>query len=151
MIFLIGRKKRRREENGGLEVLLYMLLTQKGGDANNVLFTVEKYSDLGRQYINRLRIGYLRNAGSDPDNDLKKNLGTVFCETAGIMFRNGAARGAEYMEGAGGIAENNRVRTQKIKNEIINSAGIVFTMVMMFMIIIYFLAPYIDFFNINNI
>jgi hypothetical protein len=55
------------------------------------------------------------------------------------------------MEGAGEIMRNNRNRAGKVRNEIVNSVGIIFTMVIMFLIIIYFLSPYTSFFNIYSI
>jgi hypothetical protein len=148
---MIRNKRKSREELDGLSVLLYMLLTQREADANGVLFTLEKYSEHNRKPINQLRISYLKNISPDFDGGIRRSLGATFYEASGLLFRSGTVRAVEYLEGAGEITRSGRSRIAKVRNEIVNSIGIIFTMVIMFLIVIYFLSPYMGFFKMNNI
>jgi hypothetical protein len=148
---MVRNKRKNREELDGLTILLYMLLTQREADANGVLFTIEKYSEHNRKPINQLRISYLKNVSPDFDGSIRRSLGATFYEASGLLFRSGTARAIEFLEGAGEIVRSSRSRITKVRNEIVNSIGIIFTMVIMFLIVIYFLSPYMGFFKMNNI
>jgi hypothetical protein len=137
-----------RDETEALMVLLHMMADQKDKDANNIVFDLEKYASRNRKTINEIRIDYLKNNKNKLDTAKKKGNDPVFFEAAAILYERGAKRAAEFLEGAFEMKRNNLVRIMKVKNEIVNSVGVVLTMAMMFLIVIYFLAPYTDMFDI---
>ena len=136
-----------KNESDALTILTFMLLVQKDRDSNGILFELEKYSKHNRKLLNELRINYLKNnIGNNTKYKTKRAL--LLVEVIEILFSSGAIRAVEFLEGTSDLRKNDQKRIIKVKSEIVNSLGIVFTMVMMFIIIIYFLSPYTEFINI---
>ena len=145
---VIFSRARIRDEIEALMVLLHMMADQKDKDANNIVFNLEKYASLNRKEINEMRVNYLKNNKNMLMTAKKKKMDPAFFEATAILYERGAKRTAEFLEGAFEMKRNNLIRIMKVKNEVVNSAGVVLTMAMMFLIVIYFLAPYTDMFNI---
>jgi len=147
-MYVIYLRTRVKDEIEALMVLLHMMADQKDRDANNIVFDLEKYASRNRKTINEIRINHLKNNKSILEAEKKKGVDPVFIEAASMLYERGACRTAEFLEGAFEMKRNNLARIMKVKNEVVNSVGVVLTMAMMFLIVIYFLAPYTDMFDI---
>lgn len=138
---MAGRKKDERAELESLSQLLYLLLSQNDKDPNNILFHMEKLAKQNRGFINSLRIGYLKNQSYIPVGSKKKQI-TLFMSAVDTLYNSGSIRTTELLDDMEVLSQSDYQRAQKLANEIVNSVGIVFTIIAMFMIVIYFLSPY---------
>ena len=135
------KKKEQSAELESLSQLMYLLLSQNDKDPNNIMFYLEKLARYNRMFVNLLRMGYLKNRGYVPIKSTRKQL-TLFTSAVDTLYNNGSIRTAELLDDMEVIKGNDHQRAQKLANEIVNSVGIVFTIISMFMIVIYFLLPY---------
>jgi len=144
---VLRRNGKSRAEMEALTVLLYMFSAQKGSDANGMLFKLERYAGVNRKMINNIRTGYLKNDAGNVRPECEKKHEKVFLGIMETLYENGHDRTLELMDGLGELKKRNMERAARMRGEIVNSAGIVFTMIIMFLIIIYFLAPYTRIFS----